>query len=95
MKKRLVLRRPGIRFTCDINKPEMTSPIPPILMIVSVSPSMKKAKMAVSTGMAFVKAFDFVTPIFFMEKVKKMNAKEEPKKESSSMGTTASATKPT
>ena len=51
--------------------------------------------MAVNTGMALVKALDFVTPIFLIDTVKKMKAKEEPKMASSSKGTTASFTKPT
>ena len=50
--------------------------------------------MAVITGMRFVKALALPTPILLMAKVKKINAKDDPKNASSSNGTQASCDNP-
>ena len=62
---------------------------------VSSSPKYIHARIAVTTGIVLVKILAFVTPRFFIEKVKKIKANEDAKIPSFNSGTKTSHEKGT
>jgi hypothetical protein len=74
--KILILVKP---LACDIKRPKIVTIIPAIFNRVSGSLSIKKAKVAVTTGTKLVKTTALVIPSFLIPSTKKRKARAEAK----------------
>ena len=90
---RILSRKPDV-FICDKNNPPITKEIPVILLMFKNSSRIKYAITAVITGIKFVNALALPIPIRWIEKVKNINAKDDPKIANLSKGIHASEENP-